>query len=148
MVTGLFYDRSRDHPARARFNERETTTAPPVTVVDQFLADHVFPGQDPIGKRLRIDPADKGEKQMYEIVGVVRRMKGARTTISVAPGPLLPTTTGGTKQLHIAGSLEAARGTLERSIREAILSVDPAQPIFDVRRWSPGSRQPGRIPVS
>ncbi len=116
------------------FNERDTSSSPLVTVIDQLLADKIFPGEDPIGKRLRIDPDDKGENRMWEIVGVVRRMK-ARAFDDIDTLPVLYFPQRQVERSHYTLLIRTniPAGSLERSIREAVTSVDPAQPVFDVR---------------
>ena len=45
-------------------------------MIDQTFAEQFFPGQDPIGKRLMMEPFDEGEGgALFQIVGVVARMK-------------------------------------------------------------------------
>jgi predicted permease len=78
MTSAMFYIVTADYPSvmqmplrRGRFfNDRDTVSSTPVIVIDEVLARHVFPGQDPIGKQLSltvIGPA--------EIVGVVGHVK-------------------------------------------------------------------------
>jgi predicted permease len=57
---------------RGRFiNESDTEKTPSVIVVDELLAHEVFPGEDPIGKRLTV-PGLAGMPEFHlEIVGVV-----------------------------------------------------------------------------
>ena len=47
------------------FNDRDVKGAPPVLLVDESLARHIFPGEDPVGKHLNF------WKASWEIVGVV-----------------------------------------------------------------------------
>ncbi len=76
IVTATYFSTMRASLMRGRsFDDRDTSNSPPVTVIDQLLADKIFPGEDPIGKRLRMDPDDTGKNQMWEIVGVVGRIK-------------------------------------------------------------------------
>jgi len=52
------------------FNERDTTATPNVVVIDEVMAKHIFPGEDPIGKQINlivVGPA--------QIVGVVAHVK-------------------------------------------------------------------------
>jgi predicted permease len=52
------------------FNDRDTTASRPVVVIDDVMAKHLFPGQDPVGKQLNmmvIGPA--------EIVGIVGHVR-------------------------------------------------------------------------
>jgi putative ABC transport system permease protein len=54
------------------FGERDEQTAPRIVLVNQTLAERAWPGQDPIGQRLRFFWADW---QSYEVVGVVGNTK-------------------------------------------------------------------------
>jgi len=53
-------------------NEDDKTASPLVTVVDEELARAAFPGQDPIGKRIRVGLFGP---RSIEIVGVARHVK-------------------------------------------------------------------------
>jgi predicted permease len=50
------------------FDDRDVETSPPVVIVSQALADRVWPGQEPIGQRLR---AYGAEGRWQTVVGVV-----------------------------------------------------------------------------
>jgi putative ABC transport system permease protein len=57
---------------RGRFiADRDTAAAPPVAVINEALAHRCFPGQDPMGSRIR-----RGDKTWYTVVGIVGSMKG------------------------------------------------------------------------
>ncbi len=51
------------------FDERDDAKAPHVAIINQTLADLLFPGGDPIGKR--IDFTYTGQPDIWQIVGVV-----------------------------------------------------------------------------
>jgi predicted permease len=56
------------------FNEQDNTTKPIAVIVDEFMADQVWPGQDPIGKRIHI--VELQSKDPWQtVVGVVGRVK-------------------------------------------------------------------------
>ena len=114
---------------------RDTRNAPLVVVIDQTFAEQAFPGQDPIGKRLFMEPFDEGEgASWFQIVGVVARMKfhGFDNT---APLPnayfSLDQVKRTTQVLFVRAGSQA--NSLEKTVREIVASVDPAQPVFDVR---------------
>jgi putative ABC transport system permease protein len=114
---------------------RDTRNAPLVVVIDQTFAEQAFPGQDPIGKRLFMEPFDEGEgASWFQIVGVVARMKfhGFDNT---APLPnayfSLDQVKRTTQVLFVRAGSHAK--SLEKTVREIVASVDPAQPVFDVR---------------
>jgi predicted permease len=56
------------------FDGRDTPTSPPVTIISENLARRYFPGEDPIGKRLKHGGPESNNPYM-EIVGVVSDLK-------------------------------------------------------------------------
>jgi putative ABC transport system permease protein len=48
---------------------------PAVVVINQFLAEKWFPGEDPLGKQIRLDDPTTGAPSWMTIVGVVKNMK-------------------------------------------------------------------------
>jgi putative ABC transport system permease protein len=135
VVTPTYFSTMRSSLQRGRaFNERDTSTSSPVTVIDQLLADKIFPGEDPIGKRLRMDPADTGKNQMWEIVGVVGRMKArAFDDIDTLPVVYFPQRQVERNGYTLLIRSNVPAGSLERTIRETVASIDPAQPVYEVR---------------
>jgi putative ABC transport system permease protein len=116
-------------------NAHDTPNAPLVTVIDEAFARQAFPGQDPIGKRLYAEPFDEGEgPSWFQIVGVVANMKfhGFEET---APLPVAYFSLGQVKRdsqvLFVRAGSRAK--SLEKNVREIVASVDPSQPVFDVR---------------
>jgi putative ABC transport system permease protein len=59
-------------PLRAgrRFDARDTADTPPVVIVSDALAERYFPGEDPIGKRIRLED---GTAEIVGRVGDIRR---------------------------------------------------------------------------
>ncbi|HEY0321331.1 MAG TPA: ABC transporter permease [Pyrinomonadaceae bacterium] len=56
-----------------KFTERDTTGTPGVVLISETMARRVFPGEDPIGKRLTINYLE--QRVSLEIVGVVADVK-------------------------------------------------------------------------
>ncbi len=128
VVTSAYFQTMKIPLLRGRaFEARDTKDVPPVLIVDQLLADRHFPGQDPIGKRIRING-----NTMRTIVGVVPHLKvyGFEETV-VLPQAYLPIT-----QLPQTGLVVLLRTTLspkslEKPVRDIVASLDPAQPAFE-----------------
>lgn len=56
------------------FNQSDTEDSPPVVVVSEAMAARVWPGDDPLGKRLRTnasEPAERNPPRWQTVVGVV-----------------------------------------------------------------------------
>ncbi len=60
------------------FHDRDTEKSPSVAIVNDVLARHYWPGQDPIGKRVSRD-----SKNQMTVVGVI---ESARDTLRESPG--------------------------------------------------------------
>ena len=56
------------------FNEQDTADAMPVAIVDEFMASELWPGQDPLGKRIRFGDLNS-TSPWQTVVGVVGRVK-------------------------------------------------------------------------
>jgi putative ABC transport system permease protein len=104
----------------------------PVGVINQRLADQAFPGDDPLGRRIRIGGADSKDPWVT-IVGVVRDFRHYRLPQPMGPAiyypyqsePLLSQT------LAIRTTL-ADPMTLAPSVRAAIQELDPDVPAYAV----------------
>ncbi len=115
------------------FRDQDTKVAPPIMIVDQLMADRYFKGRDPIGKRIRIASDDSGRK-MRTIVGVVPHLKvyGFDEPTSL-PQIYLPILQQPQTGLVILLRTSLPPESLEKSLRQIVASLDPAQPVFEVR---------------
>jgi putative ABC transport system permease protein len=57
------------------FTEADHEGTPPVVIVDDVLASKLWPGQDPLGKRVRMTGLRDKNARWLEVVGVVREIK-------------------------------------------------------------------------
>jgi putative ABC transport system permease protein len=136
VITGDYFETFKAPLLRGRmFNERDTKDSPRVVIIDQALAEEYFPGEDPIGKRLSVDAGNDGEGYaMSEIVGVVARMR-FHAIDEMAPLPVIYCSMAQAQRtgLDLFVRARSSLASLERPIREIVSSIDPAQPVFDVR---------------
>jgi len=117
------------------FNERDTKDSPRVIIIDQAMAEQYFPGEDPIGKRLAVDPGNDEEGWvMSEIVGVVASMR-FHAVDEMAPLPVIycPLRQAQRSSLTLFVRSTMSSAVLERSIRDAVTSFDSSLPVFDPR---------------
>ena len=135
-ITGDYFQTFKVPLLRGRtFNERDTKDSPRVIVIDQGMAEQVFPGEDPIGKRLAVEAGNDEEGYvMSEIVGVVGRMR-FHAIDEMAPLPIIYCSIAQVQRtslgLFVRSSMSAA--ALSKSIRDVAASIDPNQPVFDAR---------------
>jgi len=108
------------------FNEHDNSTkGPRVCIFNEAQAKKVFPGENPIGKRIRFggDP--------WEIVGVVGSIRHYGLEGEPDGRMYLPQVFGGDGSMIVRASSEPL--ALAGAVRKAILSIDPDQPISNVR---------------
>jgi predicted permease len=111
------------------FTARDDSAAPPVMIVNRRFADEMFPGENPIGKRVR---SWRDENVLREIVGVVGdvRYMGAAD----APRPLVyvphrqDTWRGMMLSVRTAGDPTHVVGAIRRELR----ALDPDVALADV----------------
>ena len=117
------------------FNERDTKEAPPVVIVSQAMADKYYPGQDPVGKRLRMVTDEKAGRIYRTIIGVVPQLKvyGFEEPGSVLPQAYLPQTQVPSNGLVLLLRGTGSAGSLENALRKIVAEIDPAQPVFEFR---------------
>ncbi len=112
------------------FDERDVTGTQMVAVIDRVMADKYWKGQDPLGKRIvRGDP-----EKPWTIVGVIAPIKfqsleeDVRKETIYYPYAQRPGT-----NMIIAVKADGDPAALASSVREAVKSVDPDQPVFDIK---------------
>jgi predicted permease len=111
--------------------------APNVTVISQSVAQRLWPGQDPIGKRLRVAPSmTRGVGSTAEpwrtVVGVVPDTR-FRTLRSTSPMMYLPWRQFAGWQGGFAVRSSGGVPTLTAPIRRALKEVDPTLVLAELR---------------
>jgi putative ABC transport system permease protein len=136
VVDGDYFSTLKAPLLRGRtFNERDTKDSPRMIIIDQAMAEQYFPGENPIGKRLGVDPGNDNESYtMSEIVGVVARMR-FHAVDEMAPLPVIYCSLGQAQRTSLTLFVRStmASAALEHSIRDVVTSIDSSLPIFDAR---------------
>src|SRR5262249_27656311 len=114
-----------------RFTNTDRADAAPVAIVNQAMAAKYWPGQDPIGKRVRIGAADAPSPHAwYTVVGVVGNVKHWNLVTASEPELYRPMAQSPAARFAF---VVRARGDADAShltapIRDALLQVDGEQP--------------------
>jgi predicted permease len=129
LITADYFKTMRIPMKRGRdFTDRDNLRALPVAIVNETLARTVWPGDDPIGKRITVPDF----KEPATIIGIVGDVKHRTPTEPAQP------------QLYLAhyqsplifSSLVARTAVpplaLTRDIRRAVWSVDKDQPMWSI----------------
>src|SRR5882762_5143995 len=144
VVGGDYFSTLKAPLLRGRtFNERDTKDSSRVIVIDQAMTEQYFPGEDPIGKRLGVDAGNDEEGSvMSEIVGVVARMR-FHAVDEMAPLPVIYCSLGQAQRTSLTLFVRStmASAALERTVHDAVTSIDSSLPVFDARPMSDRIRE-------
>jgi putative ABC transport system permease protein len=133
-VTAGYFETMRIPLRKGRtFGADDRRGAPAVAVVNETLAAQVFPGQDPLGQRLRIGVAtDESDPLTFAIVGVVGDVPtfGGR----IAPPEIyVPHLQQSWTWMSLVVRTSGDPVLLTGALRRQVGALDPEQPVYDVR---------------
>ncbi|HKS10240.1 MAG TPA: ABC transporter permease [Pyrinomonadaceae bacterium] len=113
------------------FTDQDKAGAPLVVIVNETLARKHWPGQDPIGKRIRFHaPLDKAP--WMEVVGVIKDVKH-ELTLEVTPEYYLSFPQDVWRGMVVVARTTVDPASLMGSLRQDVWAIDKDQPVFDVR---------------
>jgi len=118
------------------FSPADRTESLPVVIVNEAMANWIWPGTSALGRRVRLGrPDDQRMWPWMTVIGVVSNMKRYSLTETpraemIVPYTQNPSLTFGTMQFVVRSHLPSAA---MRAIQRAVASVDPAIPIAHVR---------------
>jgi putative ABC transport system permease protein len=114
------------------FDQRDADGATPVVIINETMARQFWPGEEPIGRRMKYGSL-AGNAPWLTIVGIVRDTRRTGVDAVVRPETYLPlaqSPSGGmTMVVRTAG--DPATGI--NALRSAMRSIDPALPLFATR---------------
>jgi putative ABC transport system permease protein len=116
------------------FEDRDRNDAPGVAIIDESMQRAVWPHEDAIGKRFRFDDADD---RWLTVVGVARDTRGSGLSSGPRRGFYIPYLQRPVNHTELAVGHDAVLlvsspygvDMLSRQLRDAIWSVDRAQPV-------------------
>jgi putative ABC transport system permease protein len=112
-------------------NEFDTTETEQVGVISQRLAERAWPGQDPIGKRLKIGGVDSQSK-WTTIVGVVGDVKHEEIAGEGGLDLYVSYRQVGDSNMYLLLRTKVAPMTLAEAATRAVWAFDPEQSTFDI----------------
>lgn len=128
-VVGTQYLRTMGIPLLGgrSFDGRDRADGVPVTIVNDFMARRHWPGEDPVGARIRI--AGGGE---LEVVGVAGNAKYGALAEEARPYLYLPVTQRYRPQMLLLLRTRDEPRALLPVVRDVIRELDRSMPILDV----------------
>ena len=113
------------------FNNGDLADRPKVLIVNDSMAQHFWPNENPIGKRI----SNPRKKDWQEVVGVVRDMKfpGDLSEPYTRYQAFVPLAQSAPDSLFIALRTAQSPEAVEKSLRSLVAGLDPALPVYRVR---------------
>ena len=123
------------------FTAHDTQETARVAVVSDAFAAQFWPGQSPLGRRIRLGqrnqnyrPADApAEEPWYEIAGVVGNVRQRSLTADAGLDVYLCDQQEFSPESYLAIRANRAPLALVDAVRQAVWRVDPEQSVFDIR---------------
>ncbi len=131
-VTPPFFEAMGIRLLRGRlFTAEDDDRAVPTVVIDERMAEHFWPGEDPIGKRVRNLRAVEAQwRTVVGVVGAVHDMGDYQDTWYLSfysePGARAA------ENVHVMARLSADPAAVTPGIRSAVREVDPNLPLFEM----------------
>ncbi|MBI4889749.1 MAG: ABC transporter permease [Acidobacteria bacterium] len=107
--------------------ESDVDGAPRVALVNQALARELWPGLDPLGRRLIF-----GRDSSAEVVGIVKDIRQERLDEPAKPEFYVSSLQAGFHPSSLAIHTQVPPESIARAVRQAIASVDPEQPVAEI----------------
>jgi putative ABC transport system permease protein len=114
------------------FGSGDTQTSEPVAIVNRTLATKYFPGQDPIGRRIRLGDS-KSKEPWRTIVGVVPDMWNGGLENEKPQSVYLPFAQSPQRYMSVTIRPRGPTGQMTAPVRALVGSIDPDLPIYFVK---------------
>ncbi len=114
------------------FDERDRIGATGVALISEWMADHYFPGEDPVGKRIKVGPVREPDSPWWTIVGVVGSVRSRALDSVPEPEIYLAATQRPGRGWSLVLRTEADAASLVPALRDAVRSLDPDLAISQV----------------
>jgi putative ABC transport system permease protein len=118
------------------FTDADTRTSTPVAIIDQTMAEKLWPNENPIGRRVQLDPPVGGAPQWREVVGVVRNIhyyrleRAARIT---AYRPVTQAAYDGAPNFFLFVKTRGDAQALSARIRQVVTTADAGTAVYYVQ---------------
>jgi predicted permease len=148
-VVGGDYFKAMQIPliAGRTFTSGDTSAAPPVVVIDEYLVKKYFGTRSPLGQQIQ-----GGRSARFTIVGVVGTINSIDLGAPVTKERIYyPSAQVGPRSMALVLKTGLDPQTLVSAVRAAVRSIDPEQPISDVRtmdQWISRSLQTRKAPMA
>ena len=119
-------------------NEAGPGSGPRVAIIDERLAKRLWPGEDPLGKRIQFREGKPGvQPEPIEVVGIAPEIRQKLIGSDLSPHVFVPFGQGyqSNAHIHLRTSVRGreAENLLLHTVRREIRSVDPRLPVLGLK---------------
>jgi putative ABC transport system permease protein len=115
------------------FTESDNADAPLVVIINDALARKYWPGEEALGKRITFSDPRKPDVKWRTIVGIVRSIRHRGLDVDPAPEYYLPLGQDPERSMVLTIRSVQDPRSLASAVRREIQSIDPDQPMANVR---------------
>jgi putative ABC transport system permease protein len=115
------------------FAESDGADAPGVAIVNDALAKKYWPNEDALGKRITFSDTRKPDPKWLTIVGITRSIRHRGLDLDPEPEYYLPLAQRAESSMILTVRSAQDPRSLTSAIRHEIQSIDPDQPMANVR---------------
>ncbi len=133
LVGGHYFEAMGIPLRRGRFfSDEDDATKPIVVIVDEYMANQLWPGQDPIGKHIHI--VELPAKDPWQtVVGVAGRVKQDSLDSDPRIAFYLPQTQFPTRAMTVALRTSTDSSAMLTAAKAELRNLDPDLPMYHVR---------------
>ena len=115
------------------FTEADNNQASGVVIINDALAKKYWPNEDALGKRITFSDPSKPDAKWLTIAGIVRSIRHRALDLDPAPEYYLPLAQRAESSTILTVRSGQDPRTLTSAVRRELQSIDPDQPIANVR---------------
>lgn len=136
LVGGHYFEAMQIPLLQGRlFNEQDTPTSPQVVLVDEYMARQLWPGQDPLGKRISF--GDLTQAPVWAtVVGVVGRVKQYTLDSDSRIALYLPQSQHAGRAMNVVVKSGSDPAALTSAVKHELHELDRDLPMYRVRTMS------------
>jgi predicted permease len=133
MVSGHYFQ-TMEIPLREGrlFDDRDVMENPRVAIVDDYMAQQLWPGQDAVGRRIHIGGIDDTKAPWITVVGVVGRVKQYTLDSDSRIAFYLPHTQYPTRAMNVVVRGSGNPGALAPAVKQQVHEIDRDLPVYNL----------------
>ncbi len=133
MISGHYFQAMEISLREGRlFNDNDTADKPRAAIIDDYMAQQLWPNQDPIGKRLHIGGIHESDSPWITVVGVVGRVKQYTLDSDSRIAYYLPQTQYVTRAMNVVMRAGSDPLVLTSAVKRQIREINPDLPLYNV----------------